>query len=736
MPSIAFRSTKWTLDIGTKLSKADIRVHNADRITDDMAIIFVVNHFTRVETFMLPYVLHKHTGREVWSLAAAELFKGRIGRYLRTMGTVSTQDPDRDKTIVHSLLDGEHPWIIFPEGSMIKDKKVVGPTGSFRVYSKGKRRAPHTGAALLALRAEFYRRKLECIRDNPNLIGQLEPLLERFELESADQALTKRTVIVPVNVTYFPIRPRENVFLRLARGVAGNLTPRALEELSVEGTFLSKDTDIDITLGDPIDVGDYMTSTGFRELLACGDDDPQVLESDAGSVYFEAARKLMLRFMADIYRLTTINYDHIFATLIRHQRAKKFTERAYRNRIFLCAYHLKRMGQYRLHQLLSETYRNVIYEEHSPKFHDFMDCCIEEGFIQKNGNAYYKNFALPRGSSDFHAIRLRELTYVIANELEPLTTATDLIKEVACATRKDLSKQVRDIFIEEDNALYESDYDRYHDDALAKARDLGRPFLLTPPRIKGGVVLMHGYLSSPPEVRALAEHLYDQGYAVYGVRLRGHGTSPLDLARATWEDWYESFNRGYAIIKSLTDTIILGGFSMGGGIALLGAARKSTNVQAAFAINAPLYLKNYAAMLAPTVVTMGALLKKVGGPSGLGDFVDHRSEKPDINYSRNPVAGVRELGRLMDEVEAKLPEVQVPTLVMQGYGDPTVNAKSAQEIYEKLGTRDRELALYDRARHDIINGDGVEEIYDRIDRFLHLALNAKPSPEPVDASTA
>ena len=67
----------------------------------------------------------------------------------------------------------------------------------------------------------------------------------------------------------------------------------------------------------------------------------------------------MLRYMKEIYQLTTINYDHIFATLIRYQRAKSFSERAYRNRIFLCARQIKDMEGLNLHSVLEKTYRDI-----------------------------------------------------------------------------------------------------------------------------------------------------------------------------------------------------------------------------------------------------------------------------------------------------------------------------------------------------------------------------------------
>ena len=127
--SLALQMTKWMLDLASRLMRARVRVHNADIITPDMSIIFVANHFTRLETLLLPYIINKHTGLEPWSLAASELFQGRIGDYLRATGAVSTEDPDRDKTIVRALLRGDHPWIIFPEGAMIKDKKLVQDKG-------------------------------------------------------------------------------------------------------------------------------------------------------------------------------------------------------------------------------------------------------------------------------------------------------------------------------------------------------------------------------------------------------------------------------------------------------------------------------------------------------------------------------------------------------------------------------------------------------------------------------
>jgi esterase/lipase/1-acyl-sn-glycerol-3-phosphate acyltransferase len=722
MPStFSLSLTKWVLDVIAKAAvKADARLHNAEVIRDDMAIIFTVNHFTRLETILLPYIIYKHTGREVMGLAAAELFKGRVGEFLKSNGTISVADPDRDKIIVNSLLRGVQPWMIFPEGAMIKDKKVIDHEGEFRVYSNGKRRPPHTGAAVLALRAEFYRHKIKCLYDRPGREG-LQGALDKFALQSAEDTLSKRTVIIPVNITYFPMRAHENGMLRLAQRLREDLSPRAMEELAVEGTVLSEKTNVDITLGDPIDVGAYLQAPEYAEMMACGLNDLELLEMDNFSHFNYAARKLMLRYMKDIYHHTTINYDHVFATLLRHMPARSFSDRGFRNRVFQVARKIPDLGYPRVHSLLAETHRDLVFEEASNKLDDFMALCLKEGVLTREGDTYTKRFEGVRGESDFHLARWNELTEVIANEVEPLDKFTDLAKRVARQSRSAVSRAIRDHFLEQDLQFFEDDYAKFYNPEQSKGPEVGRPFLLKPVRVKGGVILSHGYMAAPMEVRALAESFYQRGYAVYGVRLRGHGTAPEDLADRQWTEWYESFNRGYAVIKSLTDNIVLGGFSTGGCMALMAAARKGIRAQAVFSICAPLSVRNYSIRLAPSVVTLNSLLKKIGQGREGWEFVVNEPENKHINYTRNPLTGVKQLIAVMDATERLLPQVTIPAFILQASKDPIVNPDSARQIFDKIASPYKELVVLERARHGIINGEGSADVHHYVHQFLERA---------------
>ncbi|MBP8128201.1 MAG: alpha/beta fold hydrolase [Candidatus Hydrogenedentes bacterium] len=723
--TVALTLSKWVLDLATKLIKANVRLHNVERITDEMAVIFVVNHFTRLETLLLPYTLHRHTGKEIWALAAAELFVGRLGSFLESTGTVSTRDPDRDTRIVRSLLNGEHPWLIFPEGAMIKDKHVVNDRGEFEVYSGNGRRPPHTGPAALALRAEFYRHKIGCLHDRPGQEG-LARALEKFALDSAEQALAKRTVIVPVNVTYYPMRAHENLLVRIAERYKDNLSPRALEELSVEGTVLAGNTDIDVALGDPIDVREYLNAPEYASLMACSLNDMDDLQRDPKSLFQDAVQKVARRYMKTIYRLTTLNLDHVFAALLRRHPAGPFSEPCFRRRAYLGARRLRELPGYRRHESL-EAFRDLLSEEPCPQYDDFLALCEREGSLRREGADLVKSAPRIHDAADFHLLRTRDMTYVIANEVEPLAEVTNALQRVARTPAWWTARRVRALLIYEDRRRFEGDYARWYDPALSKSPDVGRPFFLKPFWVRGGVLLIHGYMAAPLEVRALGDYLYTRGYAVYGVRLRGHGTSPMDLAQRSWQDWYASLANGYAVLRSLTDHVVCCGFSMGGLMALLAAARKGPRVCGIVPICAPLQVRSGTIRFVPSIVTMNALMKRIGTSRMTLEYVENDPENKHINYTKNPLTAIKQLAELMRVAQDQLQQVRAPMLVVQGAKDPTVNPISAQGIFNNAATRDKELVLVESERHGIVNGDGSEDVFEHVFQFLEHT-RTRPAP--------
>jgi len=72
----------------------------------------------------------------------------------------------------------------------------------------------------------------------------------------------------------------------------------------------------------------------------------------------------------------------------------------------------------------------------------------------------------------------------------------------------------------------------------------------------------------------------------------------------------------------------------------------------------------------------------------------------------------------MDDLEAKLPDLKVPALVVQSGGDPVVDPKGSRKIFDLLGSKDKEYILFNFNRHGILLGEGSDRVHKTIGRFL------------------
>ncbi|MCP4670765.1 MAG: EstA protein, partial [Desulfobacula sp.] len=255
MNRFAYELSNYTLKSFSGLSKANTKISGQDNIPEG-AIIFTANHFTRIETIFLPYHIHNITKKQVWSLAAAELFNvGILKGMLSNLGAVSTKDPHRDELILKTLLSGNVHWIVFPEGMMVRNKKVIQKDHFILKDDKAVSR-PHTGAAILALRCEFYRERIKRMKKLD--LSEFERLKKEFDIEDIDKILQQQTYIVPVNITYYPANSRENILSKIAGVMMKEPSKIVMDELMTEGSKLFSNVNINIRFGKPIEIHPYL----------------------------------------------------------------------------------------------------------------------------------------------------------------------------------------------------------------------------------------------------------------------------------------------------------------------------------------------------------------------------------------------------------------------------------------------------------------------------------------------
>jgi esterase/lipase len=212
-------------------------------------------------------------------------------------------------------------------------------------------------------------------------------------------------------------------------------------------------------------------------------------------------------------------------------------------------------------------------------------------------------------------------------------------------------------------------------------------------------------------------------------RLKGHGTTPDDLAQCSFQDWIESVEEGYLVIRNLCDRVFLGGFSTGAALALELAARVG-DLTGVFAISTPLRLQYLSSRFAPIMDTWNRFMDRVHLDEAKKEFVENKPENPHINYHRNPISGVRELERLMDYLEPRLARITVPALVVQSQEDPVVNPKGSERIFQLLGSRDKQYLAFNFNRHGIVRGQGAERVHEAVAQFIRHALTEAPVPPP------
>jgi esterase/lipase/1-acyl-sn-glycerol-3-phosphate acyltransferase len=713
MNRFAYRTTGLAIKTISNLSKANIVLHGQENIPAG-SIIFVINHFTRLETFLMPYQIFSQTKVPVWSLADYELFQGVFGNYLEKVGALSTKSPDRDRLIVKTLLTGEADWIIFPEGRMVKNKKIV-EKGQFMISWAGGKHPPHTGAGTLAIRTEFYRQRLRRLaKDKPD---EARYLTELFEIESLEPVLNRETFIVPVNLTYYPIRARENILSKLALRLVDDLPERVIEELMTEGSMLLSGVDIDVRFGNPIPIREYLQEPVIKRDIETtariNFDDPIASKSTMR----KEVLKLMQRYMTDIYSMTTINFDHLFSSLLRFLRHKKIDEGDLCRRVFLAASQIQQHPGLFLNRSLEQDQVHLLTDDRFGIKDDFLKVAEEKGNLKRSGGTLYIDKSTFTSPYEFHRARIDNPIDVTANAVEPLTGLQRTLRRIAALPGFWIRRKVADQLISQAVEEYESDYHRFFIAGESKPLDVGMPFLVKGKSKNVGVLLSHGYMAAPREVEDLARYLGSIGFWVYVPRLKGHGTSPDDLAGRSYHDWAVSIDRGYAIISSLCKRVVVGGFSTGAGLALDLAARVK-GVAGVFSVAAPMRLRDFSSKFAPAVDMWNRIMDKAYGEGPKMEFVENKPENPHINYLRNPISGVREIERLMDDLEPKLPGLNMPALIVQSRRDPVVEPKGSRKIFELLGTENKEYQLFNFDRHGILLGDGSKRVHKAIGEFI------------------
>ncbi|OUR88322.1 acyltransferase [Cycloclasticus sp. 44_32_T64] len=702
--------------------------------------IFLFNHFARFEAFIPQYLIYEKTNLYSRSIASKELFSDNIfGRYLIELGGIPN-DADALMYLTAKGVLSNQKLVAFPEGGIVKDRRILDDKGRYRIYSRSgdERRKLHTGPAVIALAIAIFKQAVRDIRqqENSDILSLWAQELGFDNEQKLLETCEKPTVIIPCNITFYPLRIGDNALNNSVQFFVDNLHKRLSEELLIEGNFLFKDTDMDIRLGKPIIAENYWTrlestiTTAFiknsdltlKQILNKAENDNTWSNLLFRLSYQRNAHKIRDDYMHAIYSNVTINIAHIAATFIMHFIDKGKTH-VNKKKLHELIYHTIKVLQgdrsLSFHKTLKNPsiYRNLLMTK-SETFNQFLRSAYKANILEASG-AYYNFTEQLSSEHDFDSIRYKNPMVVNANEVSAIPQINQSIKRSLTFNFKKQLDEFAQMLFEDELLEYQWDLAQFTD---TKHQEINQqqhineqaalPYLLKPTKNNGQcIVLIHGLLSTPAELRELAEKFFKLGYIVVGCRLKGHGTSPWDLHERTWQDWRQSVRQSIKIAHCYSKQVHLIGFSSGSLLALITAANSRLNISSVTACSTPIMLKDPLIQFVKVADTANKIIKKISGSEGILPFTENSPEHPHINYHSTPVAAINQLLILIDKTTVRLKKLRCPVFLLQGDNDPVVDSMSMATLIKRIPSQLLSYQWISSNRHGILheNSDDCQQ---------------------------
>lgn len=236
-----------------------------------------------------------------------------------------------------------------------------------------------------------------------------------------------------------------------------------------------------------------------------------------------------------------------------------------------------------------------------------------------------------------------------------------------------------------------------------------------------GVYLIHGFTGSTYELQGLAACLADAGYRVQARLLAGHGTTVEECNLVRAQDWLTETEFHFTEMLLDCETAFVIGLSMGAGLALhLGAMFPVAGVVAMSTILGinPVKSPWLLPLLTPFVTSLKkSQIYRDKNPAGHSFY----------GYDSYPVRGMREMQRLNRLIRGELADMQAPLLLMHSKADITADFRNAQMVLDAVGSKDKELAVFEESSHVMPASSEKEAVWNTILSFMaaHLPVPAE-----------
>jgi carboxylesterase len=227
-----------------------------------------------------------------------------------------------------------------------------------------------------------------------------------------------------------------------------------------------------------------------------------------------------------------------------------------------------------------------------------------------------------------------------------------------------------------------------------------------------GVMLIHGFTGSPPEMRLIADYLNQRGLTVSGPLLPGHGTSLEDLDKRKWQEWTKAIENEFSNLRRNCQVVFTGGLSLGSLLSLYMAAHND-EMAGVMAYSPAIKVSDRRASLIP-------VLKYImpNFPKGEDFVTDPDALAHNWSYDGLPLHAAHEVMHLSKEVRRSLPQVSCPILIVQGALDPAIAPDCAQIVNNGVSSEEKEVLLLNNSGHLVTIDSEWERVAEKTYKFI------------------
>ncbi len=250
-------------------------------------------------------------------------------------------------------------------------------------------------------------------------------------------------------------------------------------------------------------------------------------------------------------------------------------------------------------------------------------------------------------------------------------------------------------------------------------------------------LLLHGYSSSPADFGQLPQFLSDNGWDVRAPLLPAHGRDPRELRNITADDLVAFARAQFNMLKKKYDTVVVGGFSMGGSIALI--LTDAVRPDATFVIN-PYLGSTYHFYYVLPVTWWHTLLRPFldYGVQPPGRVPINRPEGHDafVHYHAAPASIYAEVFELRSRAH-RAHHKKVPVLVLVSEDDDTASPAASKSYFQRTRETNDKLLTFARSNHVLMLDYDRHQAIQAIATYLrnHARENNSAQPSPMGSQT-